>query len=190
MKFLGPASVVQIELDYPLAAGAALAVVDQFITPAPLPNTISWQAGNYAVSLLVANANNVSFTIEIWRADALGNLLSQIGSRPALQTAAGAIPSSPVAVAFAIIGALLATSATDRLALKVLAQNNDVANANTFSVVASGSSLATPILIPDNKTNQFNPFRRNKFLGFVFRAGEGAPYFDKNGVDIVTPGSR
>src|SRR5579871_1851497 len=96
MKFLGVSGAQQVEMEYDLAAGSVLAAVDSFISPKSLPNALKWDAGNYVLSLLVASAPSIEFTAELWRADASGNLLQQIGSRPATQTAAAAVSGDPV----------------------------------------------------------------------------------------------
>lgn len=191
-KTLSDAGGLPIELDYALAAGAGIALVDSFLSAAPLPGVGLWVAGTYLVGLNVAQANLIAFTVELWRADANGNDVAQIGARPATQT----LPNGPGAIGFSVSGQTLdpsqnqSLSTTDRLKLKLYAQNNDATNAETLGITASASGVSTPITLPDNATNKFNPFRRNKFLGFRFRPGEGANFFDKNGVDIVPRGGN
>lgn len=178
------AGIYPVELDFALAANAALGVVASFLTPAPSPNQVEWVAGEYVVGLLVVAGPSIEFTVALWRADLNGNLLAQIGSTPANQTAPGASEVTPVSVGFTIAGQDVKTANTDRLALQVLAKNDDSVNAQTFSILTTGSSVTTPIEAPDVATNALNPFRRNKFLGLIWRRGDGSKFFDKNGVDL------
>lgn len=184
-KVLGPYSGIQdIELDYALAAGQALGEIDQFLTPAPLPNSVLWAAGNYTVALAVVNAQNISFSVALYRCDANGNILQQIGLTPAVQTAAAAAPTNPVVCSFVIAGAQIATNPTDRLLVQVLAQNTDGSNPHEFSILAGTSGVDTPIGVTIQDTDTYNTYRRNKFLGIIPRAGERFGYFDKNGVNL------
>lgn len=185
MKVLGPApnTVSPVELDYPLAANAALAQIDAFITPASLPSVLAWNSGAYALYLEIVNAAGVSFTVELWRADLNGNDLEILGSRPALQTASGAAPTNAIQASFSITDVGSSLNKTDRLKLKLFAEN--FANVNTeFSVLCSVSGVQTQIPIPTQLTNQFNTRRRGRFLGFVARPGEGFDYFNAQGVNL------
>lgn len=187
LKTLSEAAGLPIELDYSLAAGAPLALVDSFLSAAPYPGVGLWTAGTYLVGLNVARALSIEFAVELWRTDLNGNDLAQVGTRTANQTGTGAI-------GFSLSGQALdpaqnqALATTDRLKLKLYAQNDDLTNAETLGIMASLSGVSTPIAAADNATNKFNPFRRNKFLGFRFRPGEGANFFDEHGVDIVPRG--
>lgn len=185
-KFLADGGAQAFELDYELAAGAALGVIDQFISSAQFPNLTLWQGGNYTVTIQVVNANSIAFTVAIYRADLNGNVIAELGGQPVTQTAAGASSANPENVQFSIPNvAQLAASATDRLLLKLLAQNTDASNPHEFSIMASASVIQTPLLSEMEPTNKNNPYRRNKSLGFRFRPGEGAMMYDQHGVDIV-----
>lgn len=184
MKILGAQPGLPIELDYQLAANAPLSVLDSFITPATIPAATEWQAGTWLAALNVVNATSVAFTLALYRTDANGNILSQIGSTPGVQTAASASPAAPQLVMFSIASSLIEVNSTDRILLELSAQNNDAANAHGFSIMASLSGVETSINIPLELGNEGNTFRRNKFLGFYFRLGDGAPYFDEHGVSL------
>jgi len=178
LKVLGPYSGIQnIQLDYSLAAGQVLGVVDSFLTPAPLPNATKWAAGSYAVVLVVAEAISISFSVALYRADANGNILEQIGVTPSVQTA-DAAPTDPVNCSFIIDGELLATDSTDRLLLQLLAENTDGANGHTLSVICGTSGVSTPIAETILESGINDPYRRNKTLGIIPRPGERFGYFD------------
>ena len=186
-KVLAPvASGQQVELDYALAASSGLSLVDAFITPAPLPNQVDWAKGEYIVQLtIVSDGPDISFGVELWRADLNGSPLEQIGATPSVQSAGGSSsPADPVVVTFQVSGQDIATDPTDRLLLQLYAENVSSSASETLGVLASASGIATPILMPSIATNRFNPFRRGKFLGFLWRRGDGARFFDKNGVNI------
>lgn len=177
-----------IEIDYSLAANAPLSLIDSFLSPAPLPGVGLWTAGNYSIGLMIAQALSLLFTGELWRTDLNGNKLVQIGETPETQGGTGQ-------VSFSVSGQELdpnvdtSLSITDRLRIDLYAQNQDSINAHTLGIMASQSGILTPISVPDKSTNKFNPFRRNKFLGYYFRPGERPyAYFDKNGVDLAPGG--
>lgn len=183
-KVLGEfASSTPIELDYQLAANAPLSQVDTFITSAPEPNSIAWAVGSYTLTLVVENGLDVSFTIQLWRADLDGNDIAQIGSEPAVQSGPTEGPQTFSFTVTDLTGQT--TNATDRLKLKLFAQNTDASNAHEFSIMASLSSLATPIARSLQVSNNLNPYRRGRFLGNFFRTGEGSGYFDEHGVNIT-----
>ena len=186
-KLLGEeASAFQIELDYLVAAGASLVQVDTFLTPPPLPNTGIWPAGAWSVGLTISEdtAPQLSYTVALWRADANGNDLEIIGVQPATQSGPGQ------QLTYAISGAALdpsvnsALSVSDRLKLKLFASNSDNANAYTLGIQASASAVVTPIIPNVQVSNEHNPYRRGRFLGYLFRPGEGANYFDEHGVNL------
>jgi len=175
-------SPLATELDYSLAAGAPLGQVDSFITAPSQPNSAAWAAGAYTVTLMVQSGLNAFFTVELWRADANGNDIAQIGVRPAAQLG---VSGGPNAYSFQVTDATgQPASASDRLKVKLFAGNTDGANEHTFSILASQSQVNTPIARTFQVSNTFNPYRRGKFLGSYPRAGEGSEYFDKNGVNI------
>ena len=187
MKVLGPYadSRYPTELDYQLAASQSIEQVDTFLSPASLPSVAQWQPGNYTLDLQVVNGLNVAFTVELWRADLSGNDLQIIGARAAIQEVSGAAPINPIVTTFTVndpTGSSLNKS--DRLKLKLFAQNNDSVNAQEFSVLCSVSTLETEIPVPQEFTNQFNTFRRGRFLGYIPRDGEGFGWFDANGVNL------
>jgi hypothetical protein len=207
MKILGAEPGIALELDYPLAAGAGLgsgygsgaygefpygegggliALLDSFLTPASLPNATVWQAGVWAVSLAVVAATDIAFTVSFYRADADGNILEQIGSTPALQTASAASEAAPEIIIFTVEAPEIQANATDRILLQLGAQNTDEVNAHDFSFMASLSGVATPATVPLELGNEGNTFRRGKFLGIFFRPGEGAPYFNDKGQNLET----
>lgn len=172
-----------IELDYQLAANAPLSQVDTFLTAAPEPNNTAWPIGSYVLTLVVQNGESVNFTMELWHADLDGNDIAQIGSTPAAQSG----PSQgPETYSFTVTDSVGQTAlATDRLKLKLFAENTDASNPHEFSVMASLSSLTTPILREMQVANNFNPYRRGRFLGNFFRPGECSGFWDKNGVDLT-----
>jgi hypothetical protein len=175
------------ELDYPLLANAALAQLDSFLSSISFPNSVQWQAGTYAVSITVVGAVSISLTVQLWRCDTNGNRIAQIGATPALQTAAGADEVAPVTLTFDVVNpANIVANQNDRLELALLAQNNDSVNPQTLEILASRSGVETEIIPLAQMTNSQNPFRRGKFLGYMFRPGQRAGYFDKNGVDLET----
>lgn len=178
-EFAGPSP---IEIDYQLLAGAPLGQVDMFLTAPPEPNSAAWQAGTYTLTLMVQNGLDVSFTIQLWRADLDGNDITQIGSEPAVQS--GPIEGPQTYTFFVTDTIGQSASATDRMKLKLLAQNTDALNARDFSIMASQSSLVTPIGRLMQVSNNDNPNRRGRFLGNYFRVGEGSDFFDERGVDL------
>lgn len=175
-------SPLPIQLDYQLAANAPLAQIDTFISSQSVPNSAAWGKGSYVLTLVVKNGMNVSFTIELWRTDASGNDIAQIGSRPALIAGPSVGPATFMLTVSDAIGQQAET--TDRLKLKLFAENS-AANAETFSILASASFITTPIERAMQVSNIFNGYRRGRFLGSYRRDGEGSGYFDKNGIDIT-----
>jgi hypothetical protein len=136
---LGSQAGIPIAIDYALAAGAPLAVVGQFVTPSL--GLGRWTSGIYTVALAVVAAESIAVAVELWQVDANGNPVQQIGARTANQTAAAGSTLS-----FEITGQQLATLSTDRLALTILAQNTDAKSSHGLSIMASQSSVATPIV--------------------------------------------
>ena len=173
------ASGIQIQLDSVLAAGAALATVQTFLTPKPLPGKAKWEAGAYTLTLEVAGATSVSYTAQLWRADKTGADVAQVGAQPAVQTGAGT-------KTLGFTGAEQASAVDDRLKLKVLARNDDGASAQTFSMKCSASKLATPIEQSRSREAGRSRFRRGRFLGVIPRHGEGRSPgdFGKGGVPL------
>lgn len=186
MKILGGQPGIPIELDYSLAANAGLSVMDSFITPATIPSSTLWNAGTWIVLLNLIGADSLSLTVALYQADTDGNILGQIGTTPSVKTAADASPANPVILDFEIVGPLVQASKTDRIIVQVLAQNNDAANSHELALMASVSGVASSVNIPLELGNQDNPFRRNKFLGFFFPPGYGAPYFNEHGQNLDT----
>lgn len=172
-----------VELDYQIPIGGPVALVDELVSPAPVPGVGLWAAGEWVVRLTVSQGGSIAYTVEVWRVDSNGNDLEILGSRPATQTG-NDVANFSIAVAETdpTVNSLFST--TDRVKLKLYAQNTDPSNVHTFGVMASQSGVATSIEVPNVATNALNPFRRNKFLGFVWRRGDGARFFDKNGVDV------
>lgn len=186
VKFLSPdAGEDPIELDYVLAASASLAVVASFITQQSLPNKQIWDAGNYSVNLAVVNATEISFTAALQRTDLNGNILQQLGSTPSVTTAGNAelLAPSPIVFEFSNVPAI-SLNVTDRLLVQLLAQNNDSVNQHDFSIYSGMSGVFTPIAQPTESSNNYNTLRRNKFLGFYWRQGDGAPYFNQYGQNL------
>jgi hypothetical protein len=186
VNFLSPdAGEDPYELDFVIPANASLAVVAAFITPASLPDKMIWDGGNYSVNLAVIGATDISFTAALQRADLNGNILQQLGVTPSVQTAPNASPLevTPIVFEFPEVAASQLNQ-SDRLLVQLLAANSDSVNMHDFSILGGASGVFTPIAEPQQAGNNYNPFRRNKFLGFYWRQGDGAPYFNQYGQNL------
>lgn len=148
---------VPVQLSFTLSAGASLADIEDFFTPKTLPARASWPAGNYSITFQVDAAANITYELQAVRTDKLGAELTVLGtsSQEVGTTGTVSITIAGVAVPTAI--------ETDRLKIKLRAQNDDVSNPSVLKVSASLSFIDTPLPFIQKRLQQ-NVYRRGTFL--------------------------
>lgn len=151
------ASRVVVPMDFVLAAAAALGTVEDFVSPQPLPGVQTWKAGGYTLTLEVVKSPSINFTAELWRADKDGVDVSQVGSQPSIQSGTGT-------KSFSFTGTELSVLKTDRLKLKLLAENTDGTDSQTLQISASLSALQSPIDSPQGARTPASVLTRTRFL--------------------------
>ena len=165
-RLLGEYSAaVEIQLTATLAAGAAEAAVVVLVSSPAQPGRTPWQAGAYALTLEVVEADSVKFRARLYRANSAGAALGQIGTTQAIQT--GVCTKT-----FTFTGAEIAAAKSDRLRLEILASNTDALNGTNLDIRCSASGLITPIT---ERAAVRRKQDRWRFIGKHPRPGEPLP---------------